>query len=36
MDTPRIESTDSIFREAHLRDYWKVVWQARLTKSVPR
>lgn len=31
MQSPQIETGTSIFREAHLRDYWKVVWQARWT-----
>lgn len=29
MDTP--QPKPSVFREAHLRDYWKVVWQGRFT-----
>ena len=31
MVSPQIEPSDSAFREAHLRDYWKIVWQARWT-----
>lgn len=31
MDTPPAVTRDSIFQEVHLRDYWKIVWQARWT-----
>jgi capsular exopolysaccharide synthesis family protein len=31
MDAPQSELRHSVFREAHLRDYWKVVWQGRWT-----
>lgn len=31
METPRVESRAAILKEAHLRDYWKVVWQGRWT-----
>ena len=32
METPpATENTESVFREAHLRDYWKIVWQGRWT-----
>jgi len=31
MDTPPAVTRESIFQEVHLRDYWKIVWQARWT-----
>lgn len=31
METPRVESRATVSKEAHLRDYWKVVWQGRWT-----
>jgi capsular exopolysaccharide synthesis family protein len=31
MDTPPAVTRETIFREVHLRDYWKIVWQARWT-----
>ncbi|MCH7781233.1 MAG: hypothetical protein IH848_10325, partial [Acidobacteria bacterium] len=31
MDAPPAVTRDSIFQEVHLRDYWKIVWQARWT-----
>ncbi len=31
METPPSLTRDSIFQEVHLRDYWKIVWQARWT-----
>jgi succinoglycan biosynthesis transport protein ExoP len=31
METPPAVTRESIFQEVHLRDYWKIVWQARWT-----
>jgi len=31
MDTPPAVTRDSIFQEVHIRDYWKILWQARWT-----
>ena len=31
MQSEQLETKGSVFREAHLRDYWKVIWQARWT-----
>ena len=31
MDAPPAVTRESIFREVHLRDYWKIVWQTRWT-----
>lgn len=30
---PQVEPADATFREAHLRDYWKIVWQGRWTAA---
>jgi capsular exopolysaccharide synthesis family protein len=31
MDNPPVEAKGAAYHEAHLRDYWKIVWQARWT-----
>jgi len=31
MTSPEIDSPPAVSREAHLRDYWKIVWQGRWT-----
>jgi hypothetical protein len=28
MDNPPVEGTAAPYQETHLRDYWKIVWQA--------
>jgi len=31
MDNPPVEAKPAAYQETHLRDYWKIVWQARWT-----
>jgi succinoglycan biosynthesis transport protein ExoP len=31
MDNPPVEAKGAAYQETHLRDYWKIVWQARWT-----
>ena len=31
MDNPPVEAKSAAYQETHLRDYWKIVWQARWT-----
>ena len=31
MTPPEIETPPALSREAHLRDYWKILWQGRWT-----